>query len=285
MPLNTPLSNGQHVKIISVKQDGPSRDWLNPAQGYLATSRARQKAKQWFVAQEEATLMTQGRAFVARELQREGQSQANVEALSQKLGFKKADELYLAAGRGDIGARTLQVALRGEAETVQAEPEILTRRSRMDGGSSGILIDGVDNLLTQLARCCKPVPPDAIAGFVTRGKGVSIHRAECRYFKSLAKKSPERVIPADWGQRSGPGSASTLYAVELVVDAQDRQGLLRDISEVLSREKINVTAARTLSRSGSARMAFTVELNTVPQLQRMLTLVREVSGVIDAWRG
>jgi GTP pyrophosphokinase len=160
-----------------------------------------------------------------------------------------------------------------------------TRRSRMDGGGSGILIDGVDNLLTQLARCCKPVPPDAIAGFVTRGKGVSIHRAECRYFKSLAKKSPERVIPADWGQRSGAGSASTLYAVELVVDAQDRQGLLRDISEVLSREKINVTAARTLSRSGSARMAFTVELNTVPQLQRMLTLVREVPGVIDAWRG
>jgi GTP pyrophosphokinase len=283
VPLNTPLANGQRVEIITVKQGSPSRDWLNPAQGYLVTSRARQKVKQWFSAQEEAALMTQGRAFVTRELQREGQTQANIELLGQKLGFKGADELYLAAGRGELGARALQVALRGEAEVAQAEPEIHMRRSRMESGGSGILIDGVDNLLTQLARCCKPVPPDAIAGFVTRGKGVSIHRIECRHFKSISAKSPERVIPADWGQRGGSGQA--LYAVELVVDAQDRQGLLRDISEVLSREKINVTAARTLSRGGSARMCFTVELNSVPQLQRMLTLVREVSGVTDARRG
>ncbi len=282
VPLNTPLANGQRVEIITVKQGGPSRDWMNPAQGYLATSRARQKVKQWFAAQEEETLLAQGRAFVARELQREGQTQANIEVLGQKLGFKSADELYLAAGRGEIGMRALQVALRGETEAEPAEPEIQMRRSRSAGGGSGILIVGVDNLMTQLARCCKPVPPDAISGFVTRGRGVSIHRADCRTFKSIAARTPERVIVADWGKEGDDSHG--FYAVDIIVDAQDRQGLLRDISEVLSREKINVTAAKTLSRGGAARMGFTVELNSVAQLQRMLNLVREVPSVTDARR-
>jgi len=284
-PLNTPLANGQCVEIISVKQGGPSRDWLNLAQGYLATSRARQKVKQWFTAQEEAETLAQGRSFVMRELQREGQTQANTDLLAHKLGYKNSDEMYLAGGRGELGMRQIQVALRGEAEVLPPEPEIHTRRSKAAESDSRILVVGVGKILTQLGRCCKPVPPDAISGFVTRGRGVSIHRVECRAFKNMSARSPERVIGAEWGNVSELRQQEGLYAVDIVVDAYDRQGLLRDISEVLSREKINVTAVKTQSKSGAARMSFTVELNGGPQLQRMLALVREVSGVVNAWRG
>ncbi len=281
VPLNTPLANGQRVEIIAAKQGGPSRDWLNPAQGYLATHRARQKVKQWFAAQEAEEILAQGRAWLARELQREGQTQANIDDLAQKLGFKSGEELYFAAGRGELGPRQIQVALLGRAEELPPEPEIQTRRSRVGTSGSHILVVGVDKLLTTLGRCCKPAPPDAISGFVTRGKGVSIHRVECRNFRSMSARNPERVIGAEWGALR----PDALYAVNLVVDASDRQGLLRDISEVLSREKINVTAVKTLSRANEARMAFTVELAGVPQLQRILNLVREVPGVVDAWRG
>ncbi len=281
VPLNTPLANGQRVEIIVAKQGGPSRDWLNPAQGYLATGRARQKVKQWFAAQEEADVLAQGRAFIGRELQREGQTQTNIEELAQKLGFKGGDELYFAAGRGELSGRQLQVALRGPVESLPAEPEFHTRQSKSAGSGGGILVVGVDKLLTSLGRCCKPAPPDAISGFVTRGKGVSIHRVECPNFRNMTAKNPERIITAEWGA----GKDDALYAVTLVVDASDRQGLLRDISEVLSREKINVTAVKTLSRANEARMSFTVELAGVPQLQRILTLVREVPGVVGAWRG
>lgn len=250
--LNTPLDNGQRVEIIAAKQGAPSRDWLNPAQGYLVTHRARQKVRQWFAAQEDEALLSQGRAVIARELQREGQNQANIDALAAKLGCKSAADLYRAAGRGEVGQRMLQQALRGETEDAPDEPAIQVRRSRREQ-SSGVLVVGVDNLLTQLARCCRPVPPDSIAGFVTRGKGVSIHRKSCRTFEHLAARNPERVIETAWDRGSIDGQG--LYGVDIVVDALDRQGLLRDISEVFSRERVNVTAVKTLSRNGMARMA------------------------------
>ncbi len=228
-------------------------------------------------------MLTQGRALVARELQRQsqrdGQAQANIEELSHKLGFKHADDLYLASARGDVGPRDFQVALRGEAPP-PAEEEIQTRRSKV--GDSKILVVGVNKLLTQLGRCCKPAPPDAVAGFVTRGKGVSIHRIECSNFRNMAARNPERVIAVTWG---GGAQQDLLYAVDLLVEASDRQGLLRDISEVLSREKVNVTAVNTQSKAGAARMGFTVELGGVSQLQRVLTLIGEVPGVVSAKRG
>jgi GTP pyrophosphokinase len=282
VPLNTPLKNGQRVEIVTAKQGGPSRDWLNPQQGYLATHQAKAKVKRWFSSLEEAQTLAQGRAFIARELQREGATQANIEELANKLGFEHSDNLYLAAGRSEVGPRQLQIALHGE-EKPPEEPEVALRKSKSNGGSSGVLIVGVDKLLTQLGRCCKPAPPDAIAGYVTRGKGVSIHRLDCSNFAHMAAGAPERVISADWGEQAGNGG-SAYYPVAIHVDAQDRQGLLRDISEVLSREKINVTAVNTLSKAGAARMAFTVEVSGVPQLQRALQLIREVSGVSQAER-
>jgi GTP pyrophosphokinase len=139
---------------------------------------------------------------------------------------------------------------------------------------------GVDKLLTQLGRCCKPAPPDVIAGFVTRGKGVSVHRTDCPNFKNMAARNPERVIGANWGGET----ETAFYPVDIMVEAQDRQGLLRDISEVLSREKINVTAVNTQSRQGQAHMEFTIEVSGVPQLQRALSLIREIPSVFSASR-
>ncbi|MFZ2909632.1 MAG: ACT domain-containing protein, partial [Candidatus Desulfobacillus denitrificans] len=169
--------------------------------------------------------------------------------------------------------------LRGAPEEAPPEPVIQTRRSKAGASGSRVLIVGVDKLLTQLGRCCKPAPPDAIAGFVTRGKGVSIHRVECTNFRNISARNPERVIGAEWG-----GGAEALYPVDIVVEAQDRQGLLRDISEVLSREKINVTAVRTQSKQGAARMSFTIEVSGVAQLQRALKLIGDIGGVEHASR-
>lgn len=281
-PLNRALQNGQTVEIVSVKEGGPSRDWLAPTQGYLVTQGARRKVRQWFTAQESAATLTQGRAFVMRELQRQernpGHTQANLEELSAKLGFRNVEAMFTAAGHGELGPRQIQLALRGEAETVEPVSEVVTKRSR--AGDSQVLVVGVDKLMTQLGRCCKPAPPDAIMGFITRGRGVSIHRNECINFRHLARRHPERVIPAEWGN-----AGSGLYAIDLEVEAHDRQGLLRDISEVLSRERTNVTAVRTSSRKdGTARMGFTVELAATESLNKVLALLREVPGVYVAKR-
>lgn len=288
VPLNTQLDNGQRVEILAAKSGGPSRDWLSAAQGYLATPQARRKVRQWFVEQEEAELLTQGRVIVMRELQRSGtvqRTQANLEELAAKLGLKTAEAMFLAVARGTVGLRALDIALRGTPESLSPEADILTRQSRSVGGAQGrVLIVGVDKLLTQIGRCCKPIPPDAIVGFVTRGKGVSIHRVECANFRNMATRNPERIIEAAWG-----GSASTLaeaiYSVDVQVEANDRQGLLRDISELFTRQKINVTAVKTQSQNGMARMRFTLELTSGDILQRTLTALREVSGVLDAKRG
>jgi GTP pyrophosphokinase len=209
-------------------------------------------------------------------LQRDGETHANLEDLSHKLGFKNPDAMYLAAARGEVGPRAVLIALRGTPEEVEVAPETLTKQSKagQSGDGGRILVVGVDKLLTQLGSCCKPVPPDAVAGFVTRGRGVSVHRIDCANFRNMAAGNPERVIDAQWG-----GKPSGIYATDFHVEADDRQGLLRDISDVLSKEKINVTAVKTQSKSGIARMGFTIELGSAEQLQRVLDRVAEIDGV------
>jgi GTP pyrophosphokinase len=279
VPLNYKLANGQRVEIIAAKTGGPSRDWMNPALGYLRSSRARSKVRQWFNAQALAETVAQGRASVARELQRGGMTGANLDHLAQQLGFAKSEELFAAAGREEIGTKQLQTALRGGTAAAEAPASLLPGKSRADAKDGGIRVVGMDKLLTQLAKCCRPAPPDPIAGFVTRGRGVSIHRKSCRDLKRLAELQPERLIEADWGQQS-----DGLFPVDIVVQAHDRQGLLRDISEVLSREKINVTGVNTQSKQHLAHMSFTVEISDLEQLQRTLAQVREVQGVLSASR-
>jgi GTP pyrophosphokinase len=280
VPLDYRLKNGERVEIIAAKTAaaGPSRDWLNPALGYLKSSRARNKARQWFNNLELGQTIAEGRAIVERELHREGRVGEALDALAAKLGYAKAEDLFAAVGREEVGARQLQTALRGEAGH-EAPPEVHTHRSKATAGGGGVLIVGVDRLMTQLARCCKPVPPDAITGFVTRGRGVSIHRKDCASLAELQARFPERMITAGWGVQAG-----RMFPLDILVRANDRHGLLHDVSELLSREQINVTAANTHSRGGVATMSFTVEVDGLPRLTRTLALIAEVHGVFQAVR-
>ncbi len=281
VPLNTPLETGQQVEIITAKIGGPSRDWLNPTLGYIHTKSARVKVRTWFANLALEETLAEGRALIAKELQRVGQTSANIEELAHRLGFSRADDLYIAAARGELNQRKFQAVARGADPLAEPETpdEVLTKPSKLVDGNQGILIVGVDNLLTQLARCCKPAPPDEIQGFITRGKGISIHRMDCSNFANLAALHPERVIETDWGQRT-----TGVFATDIIVDAHDRQGLLRDISDIFTREKLNVVGVNTQSKQGKAHMSFTVEVNNLQQMQRTLTLIHEVEGVVGVRR-
>lgn len=281
VPLNTALETGQQIEIITAKIGGPSRDWLNPSLGYIHTKSARTKVRAWFsnLALEET--LGEGRTLIAKELQRAGQTAANIDELAHKLGFSRADDLYIAAARGDLSQRQFQAVARGGDLPGEALPpdEIVARPSKPVEGNQGILIVGVDKLLTQLARCCKPAPPDDIQGFITRGKGISVHRTDCPNFANLAALHPERVIETGWGTQT-----TGVFATDIIVDAYDRQGLLRDISEIFTREKLNVVGVNTQSKQGKAHMSFTVEIINLQYLQRTLTLIHEVDGVVGVRR-
>jgi GTP pyrophosphokinase len=281
--LGSTLETGQCVEIIAAKQGGPSRDWLNAAQGYLFTHRARAKVRQWFSNMALAQSVADGRSVVMRELQRMGETGLKLDELASRLGFAKSDEMFVAVARSDLTLRQIQAAVRGaeaqaEDESLAAEPAVRKRKGS-DDGENGILIVGVDKLMTQLAGCCKPAPPDPIVGFVTRGKGVSIHRADCPNFANMEAMQPERVIETAWGSEN-----DGVFAVDIVVDAFDRQGLLRDVSEVLTKERINVIAVSTRSKHGAAHMRFTGEVKNLSQLNHALTVLREVKGVAGARR-
>jgi GTP pyrophosphokinase len=276
VPLDTPLASGQRVEIVTAKTGGPSRDWLNAERGFVKSPRARQKIRQWFNAKAHSDTVAAGRARLEKALRREGAVNASLEDLASKLGFKQPDDLFAAVARDEVNLRQLQTALRGtEAQPPKVE---VARRRKSTGAKGGVLVVGMDSLMTQLARCCKPVPPDPVRGFVTRGKGVSVHREDCPSLKRLAEGHPERLIDAEWGK--GEGS----YAVEIGVTATDRRGLLRDVGDALAREKINVTAVRTQSRDELAFMRFAFEVANMAQLKRALAQVREVKGVIRVAR-
>jgi len=286
VPLNTPLRNGQTCEIITAKgpagSAGPSRDWLSPE--YTVSSRTRSKIRAWFHALDLAETLAQGRALVEKSLQREGKTAVNLEALAHKLGFAKVDDLFIAVGKEKFSLRHVEAALHDAVEAPPLEDAAVVNKSRASsveqGAKSGVLVVGTEGLMTMLAKCCKPAPPDPIVGFVTRGKGVSIHRQSCKNFAEMRSKAPERVIQTAWGTLG----SETVYPVDIFILASDRQGLLRDISEVFSREKINVTGVNTQTTKGQARMVFTAELGSTSQLQKALAAIGEVPSVHEARR-
>ena len=286
VPLNTQLKNGQTCEIITAKgssgNQGPSRDWLSP--GYAVSSRTRSKIRAWFHALDQAETLAHGRALVEKSLQREGKTAVNLELLAHKLGFAMVDELFIEVGKDKFSLRHVEAALHDGDEPAPVEEPKFDNKSRASsveqGAKSGVLVLGTEGLMTMLAKCCKPAPPDPIIGFVTRGKGVSIHRLTCKNFSEMQTKSPERVIQTEWGS----AGMETVYPVDLFILAQDRQGLLRDISEVFSREKINVIGVNTQSAKGQARMVFTAEIGSTAQAQKALAAIMEVGGVMEAKR-
>jgi GTP pyrophosphokinase len=279
IPLNTPLQNGQTVEITTIKEGGPSRDWLNTDLGFLVSHRARSKVRSWFNAQITHESIAKGREAVEKILQREGKTAIKLEDLASDLGFKSAEALFETVGKDEFSLRNIEVFLRPPEPVMHPDDFVLLKKSRVvpPKSQSGVLVVGVDSLLTQLSKCCRPAPPDAICGFVTRGKGVSIHREDCRQFQGLLARHGERVIEVRWGVQK-PGQ-TLLYPVEVSVQATDRQGLLRDISEVFAKEKMNVVGVQTQSVKGAAWMTFTVEVSDASLLKRVMQSVTSVSGV------
>jgi GTP pyrophosphokinase len=281
VPLNTPLQNGQTVEIVS-KDGGPSRDWLNPELGYLVSHRAKSKVRAWFNAQALAETIARGREAVEKLLQREGRTALKFEELATDMGLGSADELFELVGNDELSLRAIETHLRPPEPEAAPEPTSWVRKPRRgnDGPTGDVLVVGVGSLMTQLAKCCRPAPPDEIRGFVTRGKGVSVHRADCTDFAHLARKSPDRVIEVDWtGRDDARGNQPAVYPVDVAIEALDRQGLLRDISDVFAREKMNVIGVQTQSVRGVAWMTFTIEVSDARQVTRAMAVVGDVQGV------
>jgi GTP pyrophosphokinase len=284
VPLNTVLQNGQTVEINAIKEGGPSRDWLNAELGYLVSPRAKAKVRAWFNAQIAHENVTKGREAVEKLLQREGKTAIKLDDLAIQLGFKSAEGLFEVVGKDEYSLRNIETLLKPPEPALTPDEIVLLKKSRgpAKNQAASVLVVGMDSLLTQLSRCCKPAPPDGISGFVTRGKGVSIHRQDCSNFKELVRREPGRVIEVRWGQHKQ--GAASVYPVDVAIEAQDRQGLLRDISEVFAKEKMNVIGVQTQSIKGTAWMTFTVEVSDSGLLQRVLMQVANVLGVGSARR-
>jgi GTP pyrophosphokinase len=277
VPLTTKLANAQRVEIVAAKQGGPSRDWLSG--GYLASPRALAKVRQWFRHEDFEVDVASGRAALEKELTRLGATSFAHDRIAASCGFARTDEFFAALGRGEVTGRQIEIAVRGEAPPAAPPPAVTVVPAPASRTSSGVLVLGVNNIATLVAKCCKPVPPDPIVGFITRTRGVMVHRADCPNITGLAGDQRERLLPADWGK-----TGEAPFAADVEVVALDRQGLLRDISEAISRERINVTAVNTLSRGAHAFMRFTLQVDSGDAIARVLRQVRDVPGVDQARR-
>ena len=292
VPLNTPLQNGQTVEVITTKEGGPSRDWLNPELGFLVSHRARSKVRAWFNALEMSQTMAKGRDAVEKLLQREGKTAIKLDDLAAQLGFKAADDLFQVVGKDELSLRTIENLLKPPEPAPTADDYVLAKKPRASASAKngGVLVVGMGSLLTQLAKCCKPAPPDEILGFVTKGRGVSVHRSDCTNFRNMARGSPDRVIDVQWNTPKNLDGGA--FPVDVAIEASDRQGLLRDISEVFAKEKMNVIGVQTQSVKdktgnsgvGTAWMTFTVEVAQSGRLKQVLAVVAGVAGVRSARR-
>jgi GTP pyrophosphokinase len=277
VPLDYKLQNAQRVEITTVKQGGPSRDWLQP--GYLASPRAQAKVRAWFRHEDHERDVAEGRTAFEKELQRLGATGESHERIATAAGFAKLEEFFAALGRGEVTSRQIEIAVRGELPpTPQQMPTPLVAPAP-EKASSGVLVLGVNNIATLIAKCCKPVPPDPIVGFVTRARGVTVHRLDCPNITSLAPDQRDRLMEANWGKTS-----EAPFSADLEVVAIDRQGLLRDISEAIARERINVTAVNTISKGVHAFMRFTLQVTSADGIVRVLRQVKDVPGVDTARR-
>jgi GTP pyrophosphokinase len=276
VPLNTALENGQRIEIITAKEGEPSRDWLNTALGYLVTHRARSKVRTWFRQRDVGEQVALGRTLLDREIKRLGAVEPNLEKLAQRLQFNRLDEFLAALGRGDVGQRDLVQALQDAGKLAPAVLLPTTRTRARARSGNPVVIPGLGDVPLTLARCCKPAPPDAIVAYTTVGRGVTVHRADCA---ALKRANPARMLPAEWGIEAGAA-----FEVEVHVKAFDRQGLLRDISDVIAKDKLDVLRVNTESRGEFATMQLTVRVRELAQLSRLLVRLQHVQNVIEARR-
>ena len=283
VPLVYTLRTGDRVEVLTVKDGAPSRDWMSLHLGYLKTSKARSKVQSWFNQQNLESNVAAGRQTLEREFQRLGLHDVNYEKLAARFQHNKVDDFLAALGRGEIKSAQIITAVQEMVEPSLKEPRpaFVARAPESRKAPAAVSIRGVGNLLTRMAKCCNPVPGDAIVGFITRGQGIAIHRRDCPNALRHHNENEERLIEVEWGADS-----VRTYPVEVEVTAHERAGLLRDITGLLANEKINVIAVNTQTDKGQyvARMTFTLEIPNVETLSRVLVLLDQIPNVMDVRR-
>jgi GTP pyrophosphokinase len=282
VPLDQPLANGDQVEIVTGKEPNPSRDWLVPSLGYLVSPRNRAKVRAWFRKVDEGQNRVQGKQILDRELQRLAIHSVTLPELLDELELPNAEELYLAIGAGDVTPAQISGALLRRARSL--EPQIAAPRkpAPVRRASEGIRIEGVNDLMSNLARCCGPVPPEPVAGYITLGRGVSIHREHCSNLARLRDSHPERVIAVDWGD-----APERHFPAEIVIEAFDRRGLVRDVSAVLADAKISITAMNTTTneRERTADLRLAIMVRDVDELLRLMNRMQGLPNVLSVRRG
>jgi len=281
VPLDYRLKNSETVEIITAKAPQPSRDWLSAQSGFLASPRHRNKVRAWFRKQNEAQNKIEGRAMLEREMQRLGIKTPPMVELLRELELKNAESLHEALGLGEISGAQVAGAIQRLLHARDEHPP--PARARAGGGSRApeVEVQGVGDLLSTYARCCKPVPPEPIVGYITVGRGVSIHSQSCANLARLRAKSPARVLAVDWGKMGGDE-----FPVDIEVQAFDRRGLVRDVSAALADEKISIRGMTTVTdkRDNVAHMRLGIAISGLPQLSKVLSRIAQVPNVISARR-
>ena len=275
VPLYQDLKTGDQVEILTAKRGGPSRDWLNPNLGLVKTQRARTKIKAWFKKQEDEQNLSQGRVALERELQRLGISETNYEKMARTLGFKLPDEMFIALGNGDLSVNKI---IKDISETTQATDilEITAPAHDQKTSTDAVTVVGLKGLLSSMARCCNPMPGDQIVGYITRGRGATIHRQDCPNI--LHRKDRERFLQVGWG------TAERTFPVPVTIKAYDRQGLMGDISNLLTNEGVNIADVSVNVKQAQADLRLVVEVRDLAQLSRVLTRIESLPNVLEAQR-
>lgn len=274
-PLYEELKTGDQVEILTAKRGGPSRDWLNANLGLVKTQRARTKIKAWFKKQEDEQNLAQGRVTLERELQRLGISETNFEKMARELGFKIPDELFIAVGCGDLSVNKVIKQIADTEETADFL-EITKSLPEKKTSTDSVEVVGLKGLLSSMARCCNPMPGDQIVGYITRGRGATIHRQDCP--NVLRRKDKERLLQVSWGQ------VEQTFAVPITVKAYDRQGLMGDISTLLQNEGVNIADVSVNFNRSVADLKLVVEVRDIAQLSRVLTRIENLPNVVEALR-
>ncbi|GGC82469.1 GTP diphosphokinase [Vreelandella lutescens] len=286
VPLTYKLKTGQQIEILTATKGGPSRDWLNPSLGYVRTSRARAKIQAWFKHQARDQNLDEGRALFEREMRRLDVEGLDLPKLAKAVNYQNADDMYAALGAGDLRiGQVLHQAqqLFGETDDQEQLDRLLAkpRRQPSKATQSDITVLGVGNLKTSMANCCRPVPGEPIVGFITQGRGVTVHRQDCTNILQLRMEEPQRIIEVEWGER-----AHTRYPVTIEIQAWDRSGLLRDVTGLLGNEKVNVLAVNTLTDTdeGIARLRITLEVDGLESLGRLFSRIQQLPNVTEVRR-
>ncbi len=284
VPLSTPLASGDRVEVLTAREGGPSRDWLSPNNSYVVTARARNRIRQWFKQQDHEQHVQMGRAALERELTRLGLPRPDLEELTRHFHFEDTDDLFAAIGRGDVSAIRAAISPAKRAEEVgQAISERVRNRKPSPREAAGaVVVEGVGDLLTHMARCCKPVPPDPIVGYITRGRGITIHRRDCRVVQKMDAENRARLVDAMWAQQQ----EDSRFVADIHLFAQDRKGLLRDITSVFANAEISVLGVSSQSdrREERANMRITVEVSDMDELGQVMGQLAQIPDVIDVRR-